>query len=228
MKAGKWQNGILAGLPLLLSALMVWHFSIVLLHVLPFNPLTNKYRNVVEAYVNPFFTQNWHLFAPDPVSHTKTIYIQARVKGPDGKLVESDWVDITTPLITANWEERLSPVNRVMRFGVGAFSQAFHQDDVINMFEEKKKQANKQDLKLPKEDIELLDEYRKQGVALLYRYGFSYVPKYFAGRDVESIRLRVTIKASKPFSQRHNQNYQNEQQYVEFDWKEYEPVVPAI
>ncbi|TRY27830.1 DNA-directed RNA polymerase subunit beta [Brevibacillus sp. LEMMJ03] len=228
MELGKWQKRLLACFPVLLVALMLWHFSMILLHVLPFNPLTNKWRDIVDGYTNPIFSQNWHLFAPNPVSHTNTIYIQAKVKDASGRLVESDWVDITTPLITANWEHRFSPINRIMRFGVGAFTQAFHQDDVINLFEEKKQKRNKEDLKLPKEDLELLDEYRKQGVHLLYRYGFSNVPKYIAGQDVDSIRLRVLIRASKPFSERHNPNYQHERQYVEFDWQRYEPVVPSI
>ncbi|MEJ8548113.1 DUF5819 family protein [Brevibacillus borstelensis] len=228
METGKWQKRLLAALPLLLIAVMLWHFSMILLHVIPFNPLTNKYRDLVNGYVNPLFSQNWHLFAPNPVSHTHTIFIQAKSRDASGNLVESDWVDITTPLITANWEHRISPINRVLRFGVGAFTQAFHQDDVINLFEEKKKNRNKEDLNLMKEDLAQLDEYRKVGVRLLYRYSFSHVPKYFPSQNVDSIRLRVLIRASKPFSERHNPHYENEKEYVEFEWEKYQPVVPSI
>lgn len=46
------------------------------------------------SYQNPFFTQNWRLFAPSPISSDRSILFQAAYE-VDGELVTTDWVDWT-------------------------------------------------------------------------------------------------------------------------------------
>lgn len=46
------------------------------------------------SYQSPFFTQNWRLFAPSPISSDRSILFQAAYE-VDGELVTTDWVDWT-------------------------------------------------------------------------------------------------------------------------------------
>ena len=46
------------------------------------------------TYQSPFFTQNWRLFAPSPISSDRSILFQAAYE-VDGELVTTEWVDWT-------------------------------------------------------------------------------------------------------------------------------------
>ena len=46
------------------------------------------------GYQSPFFTQNWRLFAPSPISADRSILFQAAYE-VDGELVTTEWVDWT-------------------------------------------------------------------------------------------------------------------------------------
>lgn len=51
------------------------HLVCTILYLAPINPSTRYYSSYVRGYINPFFTQRWLLFAPEPqVSQAKLIY----------------------------------------------------------------------------------------------------------------------------------------------------------
>lgn len=94
----------------LLVAGLAGHYSFVLLHLLPKNPVTIFYGDVVDGYVRPFFVQNWHLFAPTPPLTKQSIHIQLALRPKNkGEVALSEWIDITSPLVRRLWRNRLSP-----------------------------------------------------------------------------------------------------------------------
>lgn len=109
---------------LMIAALFTYHFIVTALYVLPFNPLSYKYNKQIESYMNPLFTQNWQLFAPNPLS--QSVYVNVQIKDIEGR--ESKWIDFTTPLLEANHKNRFSPVNTVVRLGQSAYLQSVHID----------------------------------------------------------------------------------------------------
>ncbi|KYG67086.1 hypothetical protein AZI86_08730 [Bdellovibrio bacteriovorus] len=44
------------------------HLSMHVLYLAPANPATYQYSEMVDTYMNSFFSQNWHLFAPEPAT----------------------------------------------------------------------------------------------------------------------------------------------------------------
>jgi len=52
----------------IVGLIFVFHFGATALYLLPANPLTNLYSQSVSAYMDPIFTQNWNLFAPEPAT----------------------------------------------------------------------------------------------------------------------------------------------------------------
>ncbi len=89
------------------------HFTLVLLHVLPPNPVSAAFRGVTRAWVVPRFAQDWRLFAPTPVVNDCTAYARALYDDGDGEHV-TEWLDFSTPVVRAVQRNRLSPRNAVL------------------------------------------------------------------------------------------------------------------
>ncbi|WP_211588617.1 DUF5819 family protein [Allorhizocola rhizosphaerae] len=70
------------------------HIALVFLHVAPPNEITKRYGAQIDAWVNPFFEQNWRLFAPDPETATRQISVRTRTT-KDGVAKVSDWFDLS-------------------------------------------------------------------------------------------------------------------------------------
>lgn len=71
------------------------HVLLVFLHVAPPNTLSKRYSPLINAWVYPFFEQNWRLFAPDPDSVNRQILARTAHSGSDGSSQVSDWFDLT-------------------------------------------------------------------------------------------------------------------------------------
>jgi len=61
-----------------------------------------------DAYLRPYFVQDYRIFAPDPVNSDRNLWVRAWVETPDGERVESPWVDATSVEIAA-------PYRRILR-----------------------------------------------------------------------------------------------------------------
>jgi hypothetical protein len=66
----------------------------VTLAALPPNRYSDAARPHI-TYLDPFFTQNWRLFAPNPVSQDRNVLFQGAYKGPGGKILLTPWLDWT-------------------------------------------------------------------------------------------------------------------------------------
>ncbi|MEN8649570.1 DUF5819 family protein [Streptomyces sp. 21So2-11] len=93
---------------------MLFHFSMTALHHTPFNPIREQHDDKIQAYMSPYFQQDWHLFAPEPVTEDSGFLIRAQRSLPDGAVVTTKWVDVTTPHIDKLHRQRFWP-SRVER-----------------------------------------------------------------------------------------------------------------
>lgn len=104
-----------------MSIVLVFHFSLIFLANLPPNYITSKFENEISAYNESIFFQDWHLFAPTPVSHDE--FLLAKAVFENGE--ESSWVNISKTLMTEMQKNRLSEkyveqimtANAVLRVG---------------------------------------------------------------------------------------------------------------
>lgn len=74
-----------------LAVIFIMHFLMICLYLLPGGPLRDFLYPVTSVYVNPLFRQNWHMFAPMPLTFSSRLI----VKCPGS----SDWVDPTSDLL---------------------------------------------------------------------------------------------------------------------------------
>ncbi len=99
--------------PLLLGALVL-HFVAVAMYVGPPNPASTAARPWVDAYIHPYFTQRWQLFAPEPAGRNQVMHIRCTLDSGAGPQL-TPWIDITTPLVEAHQRNRLGSASRMLR-----------------------------------------------------------------------------------------------------------------
>jgi hypothetical protein len=103
-----WASFVLCGL------LFVAHFSLVQLSNMPMSPLKLQLANVVSYYVDPYFTQQWNFFAPQPIDRDVSLLGRARYHDKaTGQMVTVRWVDVTDALIEPLRRSRLTPLFHV-------------------------------------------------------------------------------------------------------------------
>ncbi|MET0819665.1 MAG: DUF5819 family protein [Aeromicrobium sp.] len=75
-------------------ALVGLHMASVTLAALP----PNRYSDAAQAqtaYLDPYFTQNWRLFAPSPISEDRSLLVQGAYVDAGGRAHRTAWVDWT-------------------------------------------------------------------------------------------------------------------------------------
>jgi hypothetical protein len=92
--------GLCAAVALCLVASVV-HVLLVFLHVAPANTISKRYGSQINAWVFPFFEQNWRLFAPDPESVSRKILARTAHTDSDGSVQVSPWFDLTAVDVSA-------------------------------------------------------------------------------------------------------------------------------
>ncbi|HWV25694.1 MAG TPA: DUF5819 family protein [Aeromicrobium sp.] len=78
----------------LLLLVVGFHFVSVTAAALP----PNRYSEVVEpvnGYLRPYFTQNWRLFAPNPIAADRDFLVQGAYRSADGTVQLTDWINWT-------------------------------------------------------------------------------------------------------------------------------------
>lgn len=88
-----------------------------ILYLMPPNPLKAIVLPVIERIEHPLFAQNWHLFAPVPVSTNYVIEVRCRSAGQreHGARRVTTWQDITTPLLRRFHQNRFAPYGHLLR-----------------------------------------------------------------------------------------------------------------
>lgn len=88
------QAGLSTAVVLCVATVLV-HVVLVFLHVAPANTVSKRYSPLINAWVYPFFEQNWRLFAPDPESVNRQILARTAHTDSSGSVRVSAWFDLT-------------------------------------------------------------------------------------------------------------------------------------
>jgi hypothetical protein len=60
----------------LLSILwLLLHFGLTAVYVMPTNPMNAAWRRLLDATVGTYYSQNWQLFSPEPLTENYALYI---------------------------------------------------------------------------------------------------------------------------------------------------------
>jgi hypothetical protein len=88
----RWSRALVGGTALAVSAVVLVHLTATFLYNAPANPVSQRYARSVNWWMEPLFSQNWRLFAPNPISENVEIDARASLD-PDGRL--TGWVNLS-------------------------------------------------------------------------------------------------------------------------------------
>lgn len=184
----------------------------------PITPLSLRYGEVANKVIQPYFAQNWQLFAPDPISEEWGTL--ARLRCVDGRT--TDFVDITSPHIDAIHNTRLFP-SRQQRIVSNSMLSIFVQDPHLRRYREKlideevvHDGATTRDdplLAATREEIAV----REQAESVLARFAIASVP-YGCEGDPEAVQLRYMMHRFPPWSERHRWDETGTVEILESAW----------
>jgi Family of unknown function (DUF5819) len=112
----------------LLYVLLFIHFSIVGLSLLPNNPISHVHKSQIRSYVDPFFTQNWNLFAPNPIASNQTLLIEFTTHYKKDS-VTSKWLDIKDAVHKTRVKNFWSPLQRLEKY-IGSITESIVEDQI--------------------------------------------------------------------------------------------------
>lgn len=93
------------------SAVFCIHFALIQLGNMPMSPLKLNMSDELDAYINPYFSQTWNFFAPQPIERDTYLVARARYKDPKtGQESNTNWVEISSPLYGAVQRNRITPL----------------------------------------------------------------------------------------------------------------------
>ena len=81
--------------------IFIHHVICTVLYNAPDNPSTNSYRKYVVAYMEPFFSQKWLLFAPEPATNDLKLWYRMKRGGN-----WTTWYDPLEPVLRKHYNAR--------------------------------------------------------------------------------------------------------------------------
>ncbi len=192
-----------------LSLLLVAHFSIIGFYQMPDNPLLHQYKYQMSRYIDPFFSQAWTLFSPNPINYNMNLLVQFSFEN-NGKVNTTDWIDVSEPIIKDRKSNFWSPGQRLSKY-LSACMQGIN-DDSRQFLEVMKK-----DSLLSKKDSAYIQKLYDKSISATYghRSIMQYVTfvanRYFSETNLASekiyIRYRIFNSKFPRFSKRHLDYY---------------------
>jgi hypothetical protein len=174
------------------AALLGFHFLIAAFSQAPLTPMKLRYYDVVSSYLDPYFSQNWLLFAPNPLADDRGILARARCA--DGTVTQ--FYDVTTPAIHKAQSSRFFPA-RTSRLISSTLQQINSADPVLSRLRATEKDRKKPVLPL----LPFERTSRAEANKFLARYSLRMMPTACQGA-AEQIQVRVYYHQMPPWSQR--------------------------
>lgn len=79
------------------SGIATVHAAATFLHIAPRNPISIPNHSAITSYIEPFFHQNWRLFAPNPVETDEGVLARVKLQDAAGNERVTEFLDLTTP-----------------------------------------------------------------------------------------------------------------------------------
>ncbi len=203
--------GMTAGLLALLSTVYLVN---TFLYLAPPNPLKVRWLPFVMMLEDPLFTQNWHLFAPNPIRSNFVLTVRCRAQ----KAVTS-WRDATSPLLARHHRARTSPMARLLRVQQNAIRMVLGWSG-----DEWKPLVCRRDRSRPycRGDDPSTKQRQEMGRLVLRAVGGATCDQVLGRGRTKAMQLRILMHTPPPWSQRDLPAVDGSTQYIVLPWEAYE------
>ncbi|TPQ20780.1 DUF5819 family protein [Streptomyces sporangiiformans] len=191
------------------AALLGLHFALAAFSQAPTTPFKVRYFDQAKRYLEPYFLQNWMLFAPDPLADDRGVLARAECR--DGQV--TDYYDVTSRYVRTAQASRFFP-SRMSRL-VSAPMQSINATDPLL----DKLRAKDKDRKEPV--LPLLPQERlaqQEALRFLARYSLTQMPGACDGLPPERVQVRMYVRELPPWSKRNEPKGTDQVQVQDFKW----------
>lgn len=88
----RWSRTLVAVAASVVAAVLGVHLTATFLYNAPSNPVSQRYATQIQGWMQPLFTQNWWLFAPNPLSENVSVQARATLSA-NGRV--TGWFDLS-------------------------------------------------------------------------------------------------------------------------------------
>ncbi|MER5890229.1 DUF5819 family protein [Streptomyces sp. NPDC001941] len=175
----------------------------------PLSPAKLVYGDAVAEYLDPYFSQNWQLFAPTPVSDDRGVL--ARATCADGSVTE--YYDVSARGIEKARSSRFFP-SRESRIVSAHLQNLTSTEDILRRL--RQQQTNDKKPPLPPLPNERATE--EEAVKGLSRYAYDQMPTACGGRAAK-VQVLMYVHELAPWSKRHDPSFEGQVLVKDFAWK---------
>jgi hypothetical protein len=199
-----------------MAALVAGYVVNTALYLAPPNPLTLRVLPVVMAIQHPWFSQNWHLFAPSPIRSNILLTVRCRV----GDRI-TPWHDPMSPWLAAHHRSRLSPMGKLLRLPMNAMFMVLGRtsDDWRHLLCRRTPDAPP-----CRETDPGMRRQREVGLLVLRRIASATCDRLAGPARADAVQPRILIHDPPPWSRRHLPAEAGTTRYVLLPWMPYDTV----
>ncbi|MFJ7751719.1 DUF5819 family protein [Arthrobacter sp. NPDC097144] len=178
----------------------------------PSNPIKVALAPRITSLYSPYFSQNWQLFAPDPLAQERGLLAQMRC----GNGTETAYEDITSNLVAELQGTRLFP-SREHRIISNGISRRFETDEVVQKIIDKDVTSDQAE-EVNEYARELSDRNVAASEALLAEYAARRLDVNKCPGDVDSVRVRYVFHDYPGWSQRRDWDAEGVVTTIDSEW----------
>ncbi|MFF2363079.1 DUF5819 family protein [Streptomyces sp. NPDC058122] len=196
------------------AALLGAYLSVAALTQTPLNPVKLRYYDEMNAVTEPYLSQNWMLFAPDPLSDDRGIVARARCANGEA----THFYDVSRPYVTRVQHDRFFP-SRINRLVSGTITQMDSPDPVLARLRNKEAEKKKRPVPLlPYEKTS-----RDQAEIFLARYSLSQLRNVCDGSP-SAVQVRMYVHELPSWSRRKDPSANGTISFDDLKWRNAEDV----
>lgn len=196
------------------GAFLVYVGSTVL-YLTPPNPLSLQSLPAIQALLHPFFSQNWHLFAPNPIRSNFVLTARCRINGQ-----ASPWHDTFTPLQAQHHRNRFTAMGKITRIPFNAmFIFLGRSSDEWRPLLCRRVR----DHPVCRGEDQASKKQREMGTFLLQRISSAACDDLVGPGRSSHVQARILIHEPPPWSQRDLPGTAGSTKYLALPWMTYRP-----
>lgn len=159
---------------------------------MPLNPIKIQLKSLLDAStMSSFFSQNWSLFAPNPVSQDYIMLVQPLRTNDPSQMTSGGWYNLSSPLWQHFQNSRVSAYDRLARSHSSALRSTLTGDHSLkNIFDA----CEKGDTTACSNFKELLASVRKSQIEKLVKIGSAFcndIENFNNQYEYMAIRIRI-------------------------------------
>lgn len=200
---------------MIVGSLAVVYVTNTFLYLAPANPVKLRHARVIYGIEQPLFSQNWHLFAPNPIKTNFVLAIRCRTRRD-----VTPWRDPFTPLLVTHHRNRFTPMGKVVRIPLNAiFSFLGRTTDEWRPLICRRQPGRP----ACRGDDPPTKKQRDLGRFLLQRISSASCDQLVGPGHTTAVQVRILIHTPPPFSQRMLPSDRGTTKYLTLPWLSYQP-----